>query len=559
MRNYLEMRDSMNVMKAEIENRLFASPLVMPPASASDKLDPVQLKQKLNAIEKGINSIEQSQDPLAIYYRERLTVLLNATRSLLPALEKRLAMTKESISSAPTRPVSISTKNPVSPPKYMNGSASPVIHTAIPMPLPTSVRKVKRKVYFQTLGLRSMTSRAFGKKTPMALSIASHSINVPTASDSTTVNVLPASISVTVNVPTASDSVTVSVPTASDSVTVNVHPASNSVTLSALPVSTETPPVKMSPIGPSNGENPQIHNSPGMRPIAIMIENHNQARPQTGLEEAEVVYEIPVEGGITRFMALFYHVAGIIGPVRSCRDYFIDRALEVNALYVHCGGSPQGYQHIEDAKVLSIDEISNGEPFFRDMSRKPPHNLYAKMKNIIDYEAQKFPMELPYQKVPLLYGLKPTASHRVNNGVTIQYHSNYSVAYRFNSRRNSYDRYMNGLQHLDRVSMRPLTPGTIIIQEAAMKVIDEKGRQDISFIGQGRAFIMFGGTIIPAIWKKSAIREFSRFFDEQGNPIVFSNTQPIWIQVVSPTNQVTFDPPLELNTAAIVAPAKETQ
>ncbi|MFZ2957329.1 MAG: DUF3048 domain-containing protein [Candidatus Ozemobacteraceae bacterium] len=670
MRRYLEIRDALTVLKAQMEKRLFTSPVVMPPAGAPVPFDLVQIKKQLHAAEAGISELQESQDPLSIYYRERLNVLLDETRTLLPIVEKRISRSEEAVSPAggvQSAVVDMSVKPQAPPPGSMQ--QKPVVSTskteAVALLSPV-MSKVKRREFFHPMGFRNLISRFFGKNAPkvtnpLNTSKAPESIKVqnlpnplmasdpmkvlnplnspnhPTVtdllkarnpSDSSKLN----TVSVTpVSVPSASGLASASISLASSSavapitalpepVTTTVQKtgfalpeiASSSlsgmkpvetvissgssavgqlvtgvsgvlplfasagvpltgiatsasmpvvvpISVAELPESTETGPYSMLPFGTSNAENPQICNSPAMRPLAIMIENHNQARPQTGLEEAEVVYEIPVEGGITRFMALFYHVAGVIGPIRSCRDYFIDRALEVNALYVHCGGSPQGYDHIRDTKALAIDEISNGEPYFRDNSRKAPHNLYSKIQSLIDYTAKKFPMELPYQRLPLRFGNTPKDPGSPNQGVTIKYHGNYSVAFRFNPRRNSYDRYMNGLQHLDRVSCRPISPGTIIVQEAAMKVIDEKGRQDISFIGQGKAQILFGGTIVHAIWRKNAIREFTEFFDQRGNPIIFSNDKPTWIQVVSPKNQVTFDPPIETAAAALPVPAKGNQ
>ena len=287
-----------------------------------------------------------------------------------------------------------------------------------------------------------------------------------------------------------------------------------------------------------------------MRPLAVMIENHNRSRPQTGLVEAEVVYEMPVEGGITRFMALYYHVPGIIGPVRSCREYYVDRAIEVNPLYVYCGASPNGYQVIKKTNILAVDELSFGKPFFRDKTRKAPHNLYTRGQSLIDEVSKRHPMQLPYQRLPLLYGDVPTVSSVPANGVHITYHGNYSVAYRFNPQTNSYDRSMNNARHSDRLTDQLISPGTVVVQEAIMKVVDDAGRQEIDFIGQGRAWIMHAGTVVPATWKKEEIRAFTKYYDDSGREVVFSGDKPVWIQVVAPRNKVTFDPPLADVTAA---------
>ncbi|OQA06490.1 MAG: hypothetical protein BWY66_01833 [bacterium ADurb.Bin374] len=111
---------------------------------------------------------------------------------------------------------------------------------------------------------------------------------------------------------------------------------------------------------------------------------------------------------------------------------------------------------------------------------------------------------------------------------------------------------MNGAQQLDRVTLKPVSPGTVVIQMANMRVIDDKGRQEISFIGEGRGLVLYGGTARQIIWKKTAPREFTRFFDETGKPFFFSNKSPVWVQVVSPINRLAFDPPVPQNVIAFL-------
>lgn len=636
MRQYLESRDALSQLKARIESRLLGAPVVMPLASESGPLNLDEVKQRLKDVERRIQIMSSSQDPLAGYYRERLQVLLDDTKGLLPVLEKRLALSASQIGAAALPPISpmVISKAPVLPP---GGDPNPqttplsVTPSSVQMPsaqpstqpqaavAPTSVtaagespaaepasapssRKIPRKDFFSPIGVRTLLSSAMrwfkahapnslvrltgGKKQSQALAsetaVSPFPVNaglgsavaalsepasavVPMTAEPAAVQPPPISLPVGVASPSPEPGSMIAAngtlvqPVASPAGIVGI-PATIAVMppLTGLPESTEAEPYSMSPMEPAVGDDPQIHQRPGMRPLAIMIENHRQARPQTALEEAEVVYEIPVEGGITRFMAMFYHVPGVIGPVRSCRDYFVDRALEVNALYVHCGGSPQGYSHITETKALAIDEISSGEPYFRDNSRKAPHNLYTKAKDIIDYMAKKWPMQLPYQRLPLRYGPNPTGSMMPNLGVTIRYHGNYSVAYRFDPRRNVYHRYMNGEQHLDRVSLRPVSPGTVLVQEAVMKVIDDKGRQDISFLGKGRGWLLRGGTILPVLWEKKAIREFTTFTTETGEPVIFAQDKPVWVQVVSPTLGVAFDPPLPGTVTAQAVSAAST-
>ncbi len=273
-----------------------------------------------------------------------------------------------------------------------------------------------------------------------------------------------------------------------------------------------------------------------MRPLAVMIENHRKARPQSGLIDAELVYEMPVEGGITRFMAVFLHVPGILGPVRSCREYFVDRALEISALYVHCGGSPKGYAYLSKSKINSIDEIKHGKPFYRDNSRKAPHNLYSRGSSLVDYMQNSVPMKLAKQQLPLNYGLNPSLGSQPGTEIFIRYHGNYNTSYKFAN--GLYERYMNGAKHVDRENGKHIAPATVILQTANMKTVDSAGRQEISFVGSGSAQIFYRGTMIAARWHKKDEKSMTDYRDAQGKSLVFDKSRPIWIQVVSPNLKV---------------------
>ena len=112
------------------------------------------------------------------------------------------------------------------------------------------------------------------------------------------------------------------------------------------------------------------------RPIAVMIDNHNQAWPQAGLNKAYMVYEIIVEGGETRLMALFKGVTvDKIGPVRSSRHYFIDYAMENDAIYAHYGWSPQAESDIKKYSINNLNGITEStSTFWRVKDKSAPHN-----------------------------------------------------------------------------------------------------------------------------------------------------------------------------------------
>ncbi|HEX9015910.1 MAG TPA: DUF3048 domain-containing protein, partial [Chloroflexota bacterium] len=120
-------------------------------------------------------------------------------------------------------------------------------------------------------------------------------------------------------------------------------------------------------------------------PVAVMVENSPDARPQSGLARADVLYEAPVEGGISRFMAVFVNgVADNIGPVRSARHYFVYLAAEYNASLVHIGSSPQGYEALDATGLVDLDETYGDPGFWRIKGRAAPHNSYTSLEVIRD-------------------------------------------------------------------------------------------------------------------------------------------------------------------------------
>lgn len=594
IRQYLALRDELIQVKAFLERSLDDEPGT---GSLANPAAELEIKDRLTRLDGEIGRLAKMPGPLAAYYADRLQRLAADCRALFPVFVQRLALSvRQPVATGPTLLSAVPPAPPVTgaaapttspgpgapaapafamvtttptsgaPP---SGPSTPSAATASVDGTPPSTGTFapasgqglagptgqvaaapetellrRRREFFHPIGVRTLLDRRLARGGPPGAARRGLPALPPETPPTTVSASMAAGLPLPAPAPSPAPALVAPVATGP------IH----TITYPTLPPPVDGMPVTIRPLEPWDGPDPQVRETPGMRPLAVMIENHAHARPQTGLDEAEVVYEIPVEGGITRFMALYYHVPGVIGPVRSCREYFIDRAFEVNALYVHCGGSPKGYEYIGKTKIFAIDEISNGGPFFRDSSRKAPHNLYARGKDLIETANKRHPMQLPYQRLPLRYGPHPTVGSVPGRGLAIRYHGNYSVSYRFNPRYNLYDRFMNGVQHLDRVTLRPVSPGTVILQEAAMRVVDDKGRQEITFFGQGKAFILYGGTLIRATWKKDGLRDFTRFFDEQGRPVVFSNKAPVWIQVVSPQNAVAFDPPLVPARMAAASP-----
>jgi len=127
------------------------------------------------------------------------------------------------------------------------------------------------------------------------------------------------------------------------------------------------------------------------RPLAVIIENSSDARPQSGYQHACIVFEMVAEGGITRTLAIFGHdSAEIVGPIRSARPYFVEIVKGYDTLFSHWGGSDQAYQMIADLGIPDLDQMSKDiiGAYWRDSSRIAPHNGYSSTQNLYDLSAK---------------------------------------------------------------------------------------------------------------------------------------------------------------------------
>lgn len=280
------------------------------------------------------------------------------------------------------------------------------------------------------------------------------------------------------------------------------------------------------------------------RPLAVMIDNAPQARPQSGLQKACVVYEVLAEGGITRFMALFLHnEADTIGPVRSSRHYFLDLAMEHNAVYAHVGGSPQAKKEIARLKISDLDDMKGAGGFWRVAGRVPPHNLYASTERL-----RKSSAELGYEIdgfVPnrlFNFGSVPAGSGGSGSRVIIDYpngYQGYSVEYRYDEPTGNYLRYISGNPHRDGETGEQLRARTVIVQFVPTEAIpnDPDGRLNITFTGSGKALVFSRGLVEEISWSKATRSDPTKFVNRDGKRITLP-PGPVWIQVVPPGTRI---------------------
>ncbi|HHV19067.1 MAG TPA: DUF3048 domain-containing protein [Thermoanaerobacterales bacterium] len=268
------------------------------------------------------------------------------------------------------------------------------------------------------------------------------------------------------------------------------------------------------------------------RPMAVMIENEYNARPQSGLDKAGIVYEVLTEGGITRFLALFLGVkVDEIGPVRSARPYFLDYAMDYDSIYVHYGASPQGYI---DLKKLSLDAINgmyDSVTFWRDKTRKEPHNAYTNTEKILSI-SEKNGFYRDSKLISWQFNTEETpAGNRILEEFKLEYFNNYTVSYRYSHNNKAYERFINGKTHTDRKTGETIFVKNIIVQFANTRVIDNEGRLSIKTVDSGKGYYISEGSYTEIKWQKSDRQERTQYTVDDGSELIL-NPGNIWIQVM---------------------------
>ncbi|MBQ3021253.1 MAG: DUF3048 domain-containing protein [Bacilli bacterium] len=247
------------------------------------------------------------------------------------------------------------------------------------------------------------------------------------------------------------------------------------------------------------------------RPYAVMIPNDSEAKKrQYGINKAYLTYEITVEGSITRLLALFKDVnVEKIGPVRSSRHYYLDYALENDAIYVHFGWSPQAESDISSLKINNLNGIYNpSNMFWRDKNYNSPNNAFTSTENIEkaankkDYRTTSDSYELLNYSKNVTLENDPTMENA--NTVKIHYTSKTYVKYKYDETNKYYLRYNNENKHIDNLENEQVHVKNIIILKMSNIDIsgDAKGRQNLNNLGSGDGYYITEGKSIKITWNK---------------------------------------------------------
>ena len=263
------------------------------------------------------------------------------------------------------------------------------------------------------------------------------------------------------------------------------------------------------------------------RPIAVMIDNHSGAWPQANLDKAYMVYEIIVEGGETRLMALFKgQNLDKIGPVRSSRHYFLDYALENDAIYVHHGWSPQAQSDIKTLGVNNINGIQESSSnFWRVKDKSAPHNLFTSTESILKIAERKGYSKTSNKKSVLNYvanEVQLPATAVSATSVTIPHSNLQTVKYEYDEQTKTYKRYARNKHQTDYITGEPVTTKNIIITMCDNYTLEDKenkGRQGLKNIGTFKGYYITDGKAIEIQCTKNARDEQTVYKDLNGKEI----------------------------------------
>ncbi len=305
------------------------------------------------------------------------------------------------------------------------------------------------------------------------------------------------------------------------------------------------------------------------RPLATMIENHVEARPQSGLSSADIIYEAVAEGGITRFMAIYLcNLADVqVGPVRSARTYYLDWLSEYDGLYAHVGGAntpglADALGQIIKYDIKDLNQFSIGFPvFWRDYQRldhpvATEHTMYSTTQKLWGVGAKRGFLATDSAGIRWDENFTPWKFNDSNGPpqddgkqaiqITVNFwenQSNYQVEWNYEATCSCYKRKHGSETHLDLNNKKQLEAKNIVVQFQRESNANDgyPGNVHLLYgtVGSGRALIFQNGNVLEGKWVKQSRTSRSKFVDKNGKEVEFIRGQ-IWIQTVPEGSKVTY-------------------
>lgn len=281
------------------------------------------------------------------------------------------------------------------------------------------------------------------------------------------------------------------------------------------------------------------------RPIvSVVVENlYPNARPQSGLSSAGVVYETLAEGGITRYEAVFGdQKPADVGPVRSLRTYFVNWGMEYNAPVVHAGGNADALDLAASLGMKDLNAFTNGDYFRRINTRFSPHNLYISGDNLDQLVKDKgFDTQPDFTPWPRKDDQKADSPNATDINIDFSF-KDYDVNYKYNPANNSYLRFLRGKEDIDintnsQIEIKNLI--VIYVPTSFGRTRTNEATVIEQLVGSGNAKIFMDGNVTDAKWSKSSPTSRTIFLDVNGGEIKL-NRGISWVAAIPTTKSVTY-------------------
>lgn len=317
-------------------------------------------------------------------------------------------------------------------------------------------------------------------------------------------------------------------------------------------------PVEPEPVypyaNPLTGEGLDIDIS-GRRPVAVMFNNLKKALPQIGVSQADVIYEIVAEGGITRMMGVFQDLEGIgdLGSIRSARDYYVNLALGHDAIYIHAGGSPQAYSAFDNWGVTHIDFVNGpyGNMCWRDPDRRKnaglEHSLLTSSEKVLEQMPSRFRQdhETGYE-VGWTFAKEVPAGGQRADKLTVPF-STYKTGYfTYDTEQNQYriEQHIDGsdIPYVDGATDAAVAVNNVLVLYTDINQVkgDEAGRMEVRTTGTGDGLLLRDGMLYSITWRRDARTDNYSFLDQNGGDIPLA-VGPSYINIVRASAEVTWE------------------
>ena len=339
-------------------------------------------------------------------------------------------------------------------------------------------------------------------------------------------------------------------------------PVSSSSTsdISLEPAISTLAPVVPEPLytNPLTGCGTDVDLSAG-RPVAIMLNNLRKALPQCGIAQADLIYEVPAEGGITRMMAVFQSLDGVdtLGSVRSARPYYVELAAGLDAIFIHAGGSDDAYSAIKKLGVFNIDGVNGpygGTMFYRDPVRKKTagfeHSLFTsrdRIEKLLSGSLSKMrQVHKDGYSLPLTFAPDGTpAQGAAANGIDVEfsYYKTGRFTYDPDSKTYLVDQHIDkhDMPYVDGSNDEQVSVTNVLVLRTDIKLIkgDSAGRLTVRLTGSGSGYFACGGACIPINWSKESASSPFRFSTTDGQPLTLG-AGTSYINIIDNSSPVTF-------------------